>query len=92
LLNPSNDYRGYPPAQIYSSFYLKPAEITNLKPGDTIKLHSQQLAYTNSTVYFFKQYQYMKERIMKLREQDRTSKDGAIVTGTPGIGRMHATL
>jgi hypothetical protein len=99
LLDPSNNYRGYPPAQIYSSFYLKPAEITNLEPGGTIILPSRQLVNTGSKFYFFKQYPYMKERIMRLRDGGRrlgpapeNNKDGVIVTGTPGIGRMRFTL
>ena len=95
LLDSSEDYHGYPPAEIYSSFYRKPGEITNLKPGGTIMLPSQQLVNTGSKFYFFKQYPYMKERIMRLRQRPSPApknKDGVIVTGTPGIGRMRSTL
>lgn len=52
------------PAQIYSNFYGNPAEITkitNIKAGEMVKIHSEQLKETRSMLYFFKQYQYMNE-------------------------------
>jgi len=93
LLDPVN-YSDHPPAEIYSSFYRKPDEITNLNPGGTIMLPSRHLVTTGSMFYFFKQYPYMQERIMRLRQRSRApnNKDGVIVTGTPGIGRIRSTL
>jgi hypothetical protein len=101
VLKPS-DYTKHPPAHIYSNFYRNHAGITNLKPGGTIKLHSQDLKETRSTIYFFKQYQYMKARIDRLRKEPQMPvlewdtepgiKGAVIVTGTPGIGRILSTL
>jgi len=89
---PPSIYHSYPPALIYTTFYLKKAKITNLQAGDILELHSEQLGYTDSKLYFFKQYFYMKERIDQLRTTPTQSgKDGAIVTGTPGIGRIRST-
>ena len=93
VLHPSK-YEEYSPAQIYTKLYLHPGEITSSKAGDTIKLHSAQLKRTKSILYVFKQYQYMKARIDRLRTAPRpgSGKDGVIVTGTPGIGRIRSTL
>jgi len=57
-------------------------------------LPSRHLVTTGSMFYFFKQYPYMKERIMGIRRKSLApnNKDGVIVSGTPGIGRMHSTL
>jgi hypothetical protein len=89
------DYDAHPPTQIYSKFFVEPQQVIAPQPGDIIELHSSELLHTtNSQLYFFKQYAYMKERIMRLRDENPMAtgksqvKSAAIVTGTPGIGRV----
>jgi hypothetical protein len=97
LLDPKK-YCHHLPAKIYSRF-LNNAGITNLEPGHTIELPSWHLVNTHSQFYFFKQYKDMKEQIMKVCARGlrhcltpENNKNGVIVTGTSGIGRMHSTL
>ena len=81
-----------PFTKLCESFWGREDKIQQLEDGLNTEFHCRQLKRTGYQLHFFPQYLYMRERIDRIRQGEKTHKGvlqrrSVVVLGTPGIGK-----